>query len=313
MGRRTLLGAARRSASAEDERWRRRRWTVGLATLPSAIGIAFIRARPDALNATHDGGFFETIVDNLRRHTSLTAPVDHTWLVASPLEVWRQLPRVPVPDVGPIYPVLVAVVPLPIERAMWVVALVSLLAALVAVGLLVARATHSAFAGLVTQLLLVAGPSQPTSVFRRHNIQSIAAAQSYDVLAVALLLVGLVVFAGRRDHRGLAVSSGLMTAAALTRYALVAAPAAIAVVALARRHRQRDVATAAGVAVALALLWQFVLAPALIGSAGPKSLGWHPGSLRPVMELVLGWFALGALADHLVVGLVLCVARWSPA
>lgn len=261
-------------------------WVAG-AVVPVLAAAEFLRQRHRGLEPLSDGRVMLGIASNLRHHFSLTSPVDQAWIAGSPAETFRLLPRLPVPDVAPLYPTLVAAVPAPLETAAWIINFASLIAALVGV-FVIGRRLAGPVAGVAAQAFLVAGPGQHT-IFQSHRILSVAAAQTYDVTALALLLWALICWRRRT------LFPLLLAAACLTRYAYTAVPVALLVVLLVRwawTRRRPALLAPVAVATGVALFWQYLAAPFISGATAPKPIEWHRASAKPLLTALTGWAGL---------------------
>ncbi|MFZ9628984.1 MAG: hypothetical protein ACO3C1_06490 [Ilumatobacteraceae bacterium] len=274
--------------------------------MPTLFTLGMVRARPHRLYDTVDGNLVAGIVHNVRCCGSLTSPTDQYWLRLDVATTYLRLPRVPVADLGPLYPLLVALVPLPVDRAMWVVNALSGAAALVLLAMVVRRVTDSWAAGVAAQVVMVVGPTQHT-VFGTVTWSNLVGTTVYDVTAVALLLgaVAASTSTGRVSRWAAAL---LFAAACAVKPSFVVALVVLAVwrviEVMLRRGARSDTVPVVSAASAV-LAWQFALVPLLFGSA-PKALAWHPIRDMGFFEALLGWVRLDGVvrASH-AAGLVL--------
>lgn len=283
----------------------RRHWV--LLMVPAIVTIDFVSRRWWRLQGTLDGQLMLGIVQNLRAGRGFTSPSDQYWLTQSPATTWTKLPRVPVPDIGPIYTLLVSLWPGSAEAGMWAINLAALIAALLLVGLLGRGRADRVWLGVVAQLLIVFGPVQQT-IFRFHSISSIAAAQGYDILATALVLAAL--FASCRRHP--VAGATLLVFAALTRPALAVIPLAIFLgYGITSSGRADKLFRACAVASASLALWFLMIWPLIAGST-PKQLHWHPANPAPLANAVLGWFGLEFVYEtSAAAGVLLCLCLFA--
>ena len=282
-----------------------------------ATVIVFAR-RISRLQIGPDAGVFTGMVRNLRSSFSLTSPTDQYWMRLSPAATVDHLGRLPVPDFGPLYSALVAIVPAPLDVAFVLVHCAALLVAVSAVGYLALRATQSVPMATAAQLIALWGPLSPDLFFHNGSPLDLYASFGSDALAVALMLAGLaIVVAGPADTGrwrwiGIAATTTL-AAAILTRYAMAGAVAGLLIGLVLARVRSGDRRWPwAAVAIAVAVGWQLLVYPLLVDDAGPKSLVFHRGDIAPLGTTMAGWFGIAvtgapAAAILLVVGIGLVV------
>lgn len=79
-----------------------RRW--GILVVPLVAAVAVVARRVDRVQTGPDAGVFIGLVRNLRATASLTSPTDQFWIRLAPADTVAVLGRVPVPDLGPLYP-----------------------------------------------------------------------------------------------------------------------------------------------------------------------------------------------------------------
>ena len=182
-------------------RWRGTLWIVPVV----ATVIVFAR-RISRLETGPDAGVFTGMVRNLRSSFSLTSPTDQYWMRLSPAATVDHIGRLPVPDFGPLYSALVAIVPAPLDLAFVLVHCAALLVAVSAVGYLALRATQSVPMAVAAQLIVLWGPLAPDLFFPHGGPLDLYASFGSDGLAVALVLAGLaIVVAGPADDGTLAL------------------------------------------------------------------------------------------------------------
>ena len=294
------------------------RWRGTLWVVPIVATVVVLARRFSRLETGPDAGVFTGMVRNLRSSFSLTSPTDQYWMRLSPAATVERLGHLPVPDFGPLYSALVAVVPAPLDVAFVLVHGAALLVAVSAVGYLALRATESVPMAVAAQLIALWGPLAPELFFPHGAPLDLYASFGSDGLAVALALAGLaVVVAGRAPTAGWRWfgigAATLLAAAILTRYAMAGAVAGILIGLLIAWVRARDRRWPwAAVAVAVALVWQLLVYPLLVDDAGPKSLVFHRGDIAPLGTTIAGWFGLTvtgtlAAAIFIAVGIGLLV------
>lgn len=215
------------------------------------VAAGLLLARSDGrLTDAPDSGIYRGLAANVAEHRSFTTPGDQVWLRLSPAEVVARRGFVPVADFAPLYPVVLAAPPAGDGTAVALHAL-ALAGAIAAVGLLVARATGRAGAGLVAQIFVLFGPVRAAPFALQATTADLYLQALPDGLA-ATLLVGAVAVAGwpdRSDASGRRVwaAAGGLAVACLLRYALLGAVAGLALAAWAdgRRHPSGSPARAA--------------------------------------------------------------------
>ena len=297
-----------------------RRW--GVLVVPLVAAVAVVVRRVDRVQTGPDAGVFLGLVRNLRAAGSLTSPTDQYWIRLSPAETVARLGHVPVPDLGPLYPVSVALVPAPLGVAFLVVHVVALAVAVLAVGFLAERATGSVVAAVSAQVIALWGPFRPDLFFRQGRPLDLFAMLGSDGPAVAWWLAGFAVLTGAVTWRRLGprptavVVTALLVASVLTRYAIAGAVVGLLAGLVWARvrpavrgdgddRRWRPVAAALVVAAA----WQVVVYPLLIDGSGPKGVAVHRGDIGPIGTTIAGWVGLDvgsttATATAIVVGLL---------
>ena len=290
-------------------------WAVGarwsIPTLTAAVVLARRRTR---LQDNTDGHMFTAIARNLRCCLSLSSPTDQYWIRLSPARTFAVMPSIPVSDVGPVYPVLAAIVPGPLDATFLAINVVACAAVLGVLAAVIARATGSVIAAVAGSALLVVGPIQ-TGLFAHATFANFAGDHGYDVFAAALLAGAISCLA---DHPGhpprLRRATILLTLASLTRYALVAVPLSFVVLGVVGHRHGRSAAAvrrAGAVAACISLAWQYALYPLVYGSA-PKAFAYHRSSARGVLRVVLGWFGADGLVDrHVLLAASLFVALFA--
>ena len=292
-------------------RWRGTLWIVPVV----ATVIVFAR-RISRLQIGPDAGVFTGMVRNLRSSFSLTSPTDQYWLRLSPAATVDHLGRLPVPDFGPVYSALVAIVPAPLDVAFVLVHCAALLVAVAAVGYLALRATQSVPMAVAAQLIALWGLA-PDLFFPHGGPLDLYASFGSDGLAVALVLAGLaIVVAGPADTgrwRWIGIAAATTLAAAiLTRYAMAGAVAGLLIGLVLAWVRARDRRWPwAAVAIAVAVGWQLLVYPLLVDDAGPKSLVLHRGDIAPLGTTMAGWFGITVTGAPAAAILVVVVAASS--
>ena len=293
-----------------------RRWAV--LVVPLLAAVAVVVRRVDRVQTGPDAGVFLGLVRNLRASGSLTSPTDQYWIRLSPADTVARLGHVPVPDLGPLYPLSVAIVPAPLAVAFLIVHVVALTVAVLAIGFLAERATGSVGAAVAAQVIALWGPFRPDLFFRQGRPLDLFGMLGSDGPAVAWWLAGFAVLTGAVAWRRLGprstavVAAALLAAAVLTRYAVAGAVVGLlAGLVWARARGGRDERRWQPVAAALvvAAAWQVVVYPLLIDGSGPKGIATHRGDIGPIGTTIAGWFgfAVGsttAAAVAIVAGLL---------
>ena len=285
-----------------------------MLVVPVVAAVLVFARRVERLETGPDAGVFVGMVRNLRSLRSLTSPTDQYWVRLSPAETVDRLGRLPIPDFGPMYSALVAVVPAPLELAFVIVHVAAVFGAVASVGYLAFRACSVVAVGMAAQVLALWGPFSPDRFFAHGRPLELYASIGSDGLAVATLLTGMAVAvaAGGRTSRtawrwfGIAVAA-LLAASVLTRYAMAGAVLGLLVAFVVSRLRWDDRRWPWPVAaLVVAGSWQIVVYPLLVDGAGPKSLVAHRGDIAPLGVTMAGWVGLdvsGAVASAVVIAL----------